>query len=79
MKRSDPSRRVQQAGLLTAIPIVLLVGPALGYALGTALDARWPYSPWGMGGGIVLGLAASLRVTLQLIKRSSEIDRADED
>ena len=73
--RGDSSRRLQQAGLLTAIPIVLLVGPAVGYYVGSAIDQRWPAAPWGMMGGIVLGLAASVRVTVQLIKRSSEIDR----
>ena len=75
IKRPEPSSWLQQAGLLTAIPIVLLIGPALGYYLGTALERRWGLSPWGMVGGIVLGLAASLRVTFQLIRRSSDVDR----
>lgn len=66
---------LQQVGFLTAIPFVLLVGLALGYYLGTALDHRWSHAPWGMVGGIVLGLAAGLRLTFQLIKRSSDIDR----
>jgi len=74
-KRSEPSSWLQQAGLLTAIPIVLLVGPVLGYYLGTAADRRWASDPWGLAVGIALGLAASLRVTLQMIRRSSEMDR----
>jgi len=77
VKRSDVPSWVQQAGLLTAIPIVLLVGPALGYVLGTALDARWRHAPAGMIGGIVLGLAASLRLVVQLIRQSSDVDRRD--
>ena len=68
---------LQQAGLLTAIPFVLLVGPALGYYLGTALDDRWSYSPWGMGGGIVLGLLASARVTIQAIRQAQDLTRSD--
>jgi F0F1-type ATP synthase assembly protein I len=60
---------------LTAIPIVLLIGPALGYYLGTAADRRWAWGPWGMVVGIALGLAASFRVTLQMIRRSGEMDR----
>ena len=76
-KRPEPSSWLQQAGLLTAIPIVLLVGPALGYYLGAAIDRRWASDPWGMGVGIVLGLAASFRVTLQMIRRTSELDRDD--
>ena len=76
-KRSEPSIWLKQAGLLTAIPFVLLVGPAIGYYLGTALDQRWPAAPWGMEGGVVLGLAASARVTIQLIQRARALDRDD--
>lgn len=65
----------QQAGLLTSIPIVLLVGPALGYYVGSAIDRRWAVDPWGMTGGLVCGLAASLKVVIQLIRRSSAMDR----
>ena len=79
VKRSDPSRWAQQAGLLTAIPVVLLVGPALGYSLGTALDRRWSAAPWGMISGIVLGLLASGRVTIQFIREARDLDRDDRD
>ena len=51
--------------------MVLLVGPALGYYLGNAGDQRWRVAPWGMLVGIVLGLIASLRVTIQLIRQSN--------
>lgn len=68
---------LQQAGLLTAIPFVLLVGPALGYYLGTAVDRRWSHGPWGMAGGIVLGLVASARVTIQMIRQSQNLDSHD--
>ena len=65
---------LKQAGLLTAIPFVLLIGPALGYYLGTALDARWPFAPWGMVAGILFGLGASFKVTLQMIRQSSDVN-----
>jgi F0F1-type ATP synthase assembly protein I len=75
-QRDDPDlgKRLQQAGLLTSIPFVLLVGPAIGYYLGSALDGRWPHAPWGMAGGIVLGLLASARVTIQLIRQAQQTD-----
>jgi F0F1-type ATP synthase assembly protein I len=57
---------------LTSIPFVLLVGPALGYYLGTALDRRWTPEPWGMAGGVVLGAAASARVVAQLIRQARD-------
>ncbi len=74
-KRTDSSSRFAQAGLLTGIPIVLLIGPALGYYLGTALDRRWPYTPWGMAAGVVLGVVASGRVIVQMIQRAKTFDR----
>lgn len=66
--------RLKQAGLLTAIPFVLLVGPAVGYYLGTSLEARFGHAPWGMGAGIVVGLLASARVTIQLIREARQLD-----
>ncbi|MBI3323672.1 MAG: AtpZ/AtpI family protein [Candidatus Omnitrophica bacterium] len=55
----DIGKRLQQAGLLTSIPFVLLAGPAIGYYLGNALDARWPHAPWGIGVGTILGASGS--------------------
>lgn len=68
----------RQAGLLTAIPIVLLVGPVLGYYLGTAIDRRWAHAPWGLALGIGLGLASSARVTIQLIRQARDVNRNNE-
>jgi len=59
---------------LTAIPCVLLVGPGLGYAFGSAIDRRWSVAPWGMGIGIVIGLLASARVTAQLIRQAQHLN-----
>jgi F0F1-type ATP synthase assembly protein I len=60
---------------LTSIPFVLLVGPAIGYYLGTAADRRWSCGPWGMYAGILAGLAASARVTVQLIRQAQALNR----
>jgi len=59
---------------LTAIPFVLLVGPTLGYYVGSALDRRWAVAPWGMGIGILLGLVSSAKVTIQLIQQARKLD-----
>lgn len=78
-KQSGPSVWIQQAGLLTAIPFVLLVGPGLGYYLGMRIDQRWRSAPWGMDVGIVLGFIASVRVTIQFIRQAKELgdDQSD--
>ena len=74
VRRPDPSVWLKQAGLLTAIPFVLLVGPAIGYYLGNALDHRWVHAPWGMVVGIILGLLASARTIWQLIQQARNLD-----
>ena len=74
-KRSDPVVWIKQAGLLTGIPFVLLVGPAIGYALGSALDRRGSVAPWGVVVGVVLGLVASGRVTFQLIQQAERLNK----
>jgi F0F1-type ATP synthase assembly protein I len=73
-KRIDPGL-LRQAGLLTAIPFVLLVGPALGYYLGSALDHRWTPEPWGGIVGSVLGLIASARVTIDFIRQAQSFTK----
>ena len=72
-KRVEPSVGLRQAGILTAIPFVLLVGPAVGYYLGSALDRRWAHAPWGMVGGSILGLLASARVTVEFIQQARDL------
>ena len=76
-RRAQAATRLKQAGLLTAIPFVLLAGPAIGYYLGAALDQRWPFAPWGLGVGIALGLLASARVTIEFIQQASRDDGDD--
>ena len=65
---------LKQAGLLTAIPFVLLTGPMIGYYLGSALDRRWVFAPWGQALGILLGGIASARVTIQMIRDAQRLN-----
>ncbi len=74
-QQTELSLRLQQAGLLTGIPFVLLVGPALGYYLGSRLDSRWSHAPWGVALGTLIGFAASARVTIQLIRQARDLTK----
>ena len=62
-----------QAGILTTIPVVMVVGPLIGYYLGYVLDRRWSSAPWGMTVGLILGLLASFREVLVLLKRAKAL------
>lgn len=75
MPRPDAPELLRQVGLLTAIPFVLLAGPALGYYVGGQVDRHWAHAPWGIGIGITLGLVSSGRVTMQLIRQANHITR----
>jgi len=67
----DRYRGLRQVSLLTAIPVLLVLGPVIGWWFGSFLDRRWGTSPYLMMVFIVLGFVASGRETWKLIKLAS--------
>ena len=66
-KDSDSGYRT--AGLLLAIPTLLVVSPLVGFFLG-GLAERWlPIAPWGTTGGVILGFVAAGRETYRIVRR----------
>lgn len=66
----DPQYRgLRSAGLLLAIPTLLIVAPLVGFFLGNWLDKRFRTTPWLMIVGLVLGFAAAGRETWQIYRR----------
>ena len=63
---------IRAAGLLLAVPMLLIVSPLLGAFLGNLLDRRFGTSHWLAGLGLVLGFAAAGRETYLIIKRSQQ-------
>jgi len=68
---------LRQVALLTAIPALLMVGPLVGWWVGSTLDRKWSTAPWLMIVGIVLGFFASGRETWKLIKLAQPPDAKD--
>ena len=65
---SDRSTWVRTLALATTIPMVLVVGPLLGFGLGVLIERRWPTAaPWGTALGTAIGIAAGARQAWQLI------------
>lgn len=60
--------RVKQLGILTTIPIILLVGPAVGFFLGDWIDRKFQSYPWFTAGFVFLGFAAAGREVVRLLK-----------
>ena len=66
----DPYRLIRQVGILTAIPMIMVAGPLVGFFLGRFLDERLHSAPWGLVGGLLLGVVAAARETIRMIRRA---------
>lgn len=72
-KRLDPEsrRNMRDVGIYTAIPIMLGVGPAVGWYLGHLARKQWDGPVWWEVGGALFGLAAAFRQVYKAIKQGS--------
>jgi len=72
-KRLDPEsrRNMRDIGTYTAIPIMLAVGPAVGWYLGHLARQQWDGPVWWEVAGVFFGLAAAARQVYKAIKQGS--------
>ncbi len=68
---NDKYRFVHQVGLFTAIPVVLVAGPAIGFFIGDYIDRKFGTAPWFMFFFIAIGFVASIRQTIEFINKAS--------
>ena len=66
---------LRTAGLLLAIPTLLIVAPLVGFFLGNWLDRRFHTTPWLMIAGLVLGFVAAGRETYRIYQRYLEEEK----
>jgi F0F1-type ATP synthase assembly protein I len=71
-RKDEPSSPLRSAGLLLAIPTLLIVSPMVGFLLGGWLDRRVGTSPWIAIVGLVLGFVAGGRETWLIYRRYME-------
>ena len=67
-KNGEPSA-LKSAGLLLAIPTLLIVSPIVGYFVGSLADRWLKWDPWGGIVGLMLGFAAGGRETYRICRR----------
>jgi ATP synthase protein I len=60
---------LRSAGLLLAIPTLLIVSPLVGFFLGSLIDRRFGTAPWVLILGLVLGFAAGAREVSRIYRR----------
>ena len=71
-KRNDKYSIYRQISILTTIPILLAVGPILGYYIGDFLDKKLGTAPYLMVVFIFFGFVAAGKGVYDLIKRASQ-------
>ena len=67
--------QVKQLGVLTTVPMILLVGPVIGFFLGGWIDRKAHIYPWFTLFFILMGFAASGREVVRLLKQISKDDK----
>ena len=67
-KNGEPSA-LKTAGLLLAIPTLLIVSPIVGSFVGSLADRWLKWKPWGGIVGLMLGFAAGGRETYRIYRR----------
>ena len=68
--------QVKQLGIVTTIPIILLVGPAIGFFLGSWIDRKAQCYPWVTIVFVFLGFVAAGRQIFLLLR---QFQREDEE
>jgi F0F1-type ATP synthase assembly protein I len=76
-RRRDDARYsgLRSAGILLAIPTLLIVSPLLGGWIGNWVDRRLKSSPWFLILGLILGFAAAGRETYLIYRRYTDDQR----
>ena len=74
-KKDVAYSQLKQLGVVTAIPVVLLVGPLVGFFIGGWIDQRFRFYPWFTVIFLVLGFLASGREITRLLKQVLNDDK----
>lgn len=70
-RNNEETRGIRQIGILTAIPILLAVGPLIGYLAGHWLDGKFDTEPVFTIILLILGFVAAGKETYELIRKAS--------
>jgi F0F1-type ATP synthase assembly protein I len=68
-KNDEKSEYLRQIGLLSAIPILMVVGPLVGFFIGSWIDNWAGTDPWFKAILIILGFVASGKEIYNIVRR----------
>lgn len=66
--KGDLKAQLKHAGILTSVPVILLVGPVVGYFIGSWIDRKAHIFPWVTIIFTALGFVAAAREITRLLK-----------
>ncbi|HEY5599492.1 MAG TPA: AtpZ/AtpI family protein [Candidatus Manganitrophaceae bacterium] len=69
-EEGDQFQRWRQIMLLSAIPMVLVAGPLVGFFVGDFLDRKMGTAPWLMILFLILGAFSSVKQVLRLLAKA---------
>lgn len=76
-RKNDNRINIRQLGLLSTIPILLAVGPLVGFFLGRWLDQKLGTQPFLLVIFLIFGFIASGKEIYKLVKRAEKEDNGD--
>lgn len=74
-KKDAVYSQVKQLGVLTAVPLILLIGPLVGFFIGGWIDRRFQFYPWFTILFLILGFVAAGREISRLLRQILKEDR----
>ncbi|MBK8168093.1 MAG: AtpZ/AtpI family protein [bacterium] len=71
----EAGRRARDIGIYTIIPMMMIVGPAIGYLLGLGAERVFGGKPWLSLAGMLWGMLAAFRQVYLILKERGEKPR----
>lgn len=71
----DGGRAARDIGSYTLIPMMMVVGPVIGYLVGHWVENRFGGEPWFGVGGVLFGMAAAVRQIVIMLGRRNDRPR----
>lgn len=69
---------VRQIGLVTTIPMLFATGPLVGFWFGSWIDQKFASDPWGKTLLALLGFAAGIKRSIEIIRNWTKENEAEE-
>jgi F0F1-type ATP synthase assembly protein I len=73
-----PGKDLKQAGLLSAVPGLLIAGPLVGFGIGWFADSKLGTEPYLLLVGVLIGMASAGIEIYKVLKRVSAMEKDDE-